>query len=285
MPRRALTDRRPERHRRNPADVRRSGTSTLKGFGVRVSPAGHQDVRVRLPHARRPPALENAGPCRQRLARARSPTGEGRCRRRRESARSVEADRRLRAARSTLRDVAERWMADHISPATASRRRRPDYRQALDAYILPLLGNVPMADISQADAMRLHESLRTTPTQANRVLRALSSLLTWSMQRQRPLSAARSESVFRHRAVPRTETHALSDAGRVRESREGAAHGDNRPGHSHGDSVAAADRCASGRNREPAMGVRRSEGGGAALAGLEDGTRRRSTCRRPRSAC
>ena len=89
----------------------------------------------------------------------------------------------------TLSTVAERWMADHIRS-----RRKPKtadgYQQALDAYIIPLLGTLPMADVGQADAIRLHESLRETPTQANRVIRALSSLLTWSMRgngRYRPL--------------------------------------------------------------------------------------------------
>ena len=79
-------------------------------------------------------------------------------------------------------------MADleQVDAVTGKAKRKPttvrNYRQALDAYLLPKLGAVPIADISTADAVRLHDKLRATPTQANRVLATLSALLGWSME-------------------------------------------------------------------------------------------------------
>jgi integrase len=161
---------------------------TLKGFGVRVSPAGTKTFvyAYRTPGGRsRWKTLGRAGTVSLDRARRLAKGDAGIV------ASGADPLKQTDAARGAivLRDVAERWMADAILP-----RRKPttarNYRQALDAYILPLLGNVPMADVSQADAVRLHESMRKTPTQANRILAALSSLLGWSMKgngRYRPI--------------------------------------------------------------------------------------------------
>src|SRR5262249_50156730 len=147
----------------------------LKGFGVRINPAGTKTFIFcyRTPGGRlRWKTLGRAGalPIDEARRLARVDVGT--------VAAGQDPLKQTDAARGalTLRQVAERWMADFVKdkrkPATVRH-----YQQALDATILPILGSTPMADVSQADAVRLHESLRKTPVQANRILAALSSLL------------------------------------------------------------------------------------------------------------
>jgi integrase len=56
------------------------------------------------------------------------------------------------------------------------------YRQCIDASIRPKLGALAITDVTTDTAVKLHTSLRETPTQANHVIRTLSSLLTWCMK-------------------------------------------------------------------------------------------------------
>ncbi len=192
MPRRALTERalkeiQPETW----PDVCRLGHQTCTGFGVRVSAGGTKTfVYVyRTPGGRqRWKPLGRVGNVALEQARRLAKVDIGVVASRQDPLRQTDAARRA----LTLEAVSELWMTEleQVDPATGKAKRKPstlrNYRQALDAYIRPLLGTVPMVDISQADAIRLHESLQSIPTQANRVLRALSSLLTWSMRGERP---------------------------------------------------------------------------------------------------
>jgi integrase len=160
----------------------------LKGFGVRVSPAGTKTfvLKYGLASGRdRWKTLGRVGEVALEKARKFAKDDIGLV------ARGEDPLKHTDDARGalTLATVATRWMADHITPGRKP-KTADGYQQALDGYILPLLGTRPMVDISQDDAIRLHESLRSTPTQANRVLAALSSLLTWSMRgngRYRPI--------------------------------------------------------------------------------------------------
>jgi integrase len=162
--------------------------TTLKGFGVRVSPGGTKTFLYcfRNPSGRQrwkplgrvgSVSLEQA----RKLAKVDTAT----------VASGEDPLRQTDEARGafTLATVAELWMTHHVQARRAA-KTQTGYRSALDLHILPALGRTPIGDIDQADAIRLHEALRETPTQANRVVRALSSLLTWAMRgngRYRPL--------------------------------------------------------------------------------------------------
>lgn len=77
-----------------------------------------------------------------------------------------------------LSAVVVRYLA-HVEakrkPATAT-----EYRRIFAAYVEPKLGARRMDEITKGDVARLHEAMRKTPVQANRVLARVSSLFTWA---------------------------------------------------------------------------------------------------------
>lgn len=60
-------------------------------------------------------------------------------------------------------------------PTTAT-----EYRRIFAEYVQPKLGARRLDEITTGDLARLHEAMRKTPVQANRVLARLSSLFTWA---------------------------------------------------------------------------------------------------------
>jgi integrase len=75
----------------------------------------------------------------------------------------------------TVADLCSRYLQDH-----AQGRKKPsslrDDRRMIDQLILPSLGCRKVEDINALDLTRLHNSLRSTPYQANRVLALLSKM-------------------------------------------------------------------------------------------------------------
>ena len=75
----------------------------------------------------------------------------------------------------TLAEVADRYMREHVAvrckPTTAGA-----YRHALDTFLLPAFGSVPLGGIGRDQVAALHYRLHKTPSMANRVLETLSRL-------------------------------------------------------------------------------------------------------------
>jgi len=188
MPRQALTARTLKSLKPKPDRQYFVWDTTLKGFAVRVSPGGTKTFLFfyrTLGGRQRWKTLGRVGAVSLEQARTLAKVDTGIVASREDPLRQTDAAR----GAFTLETVAALWMMQHIAV-----RRKPrtvkQYQDALDLHILPLLGRTPIADVNQADVIRLHESLRQTPTQANRVIATLSSLLTWSMRangRYRPL--------------------------------------------------------------------------------------------------
>ena len=84
----------------------------------------------------------------------------------------------------TVETVGEKFLSEYVEV-----RKKPStlrlYRLAIDSHITPRLGAIPIADVSHADAVKLHERLRATPILANRTIAVLSKLLSWSMTKGR----------------------------------------------------------------------------------------------------
>ncbi|MDE0101371.1 MAG: tyrosine-type recombinase/integrase [Bryobacterales bacterium] len=80
-----------------------------------------------------------------------------------------------RANGPTLAEVGERYLREHVAvrckPTTAGA-----YRHALNRFLLPSFGSLPLAAISRDQVASLHYRLHKTPTMANQVVDTLSRL-------------------------------------------------------------------------------------------------------------
>ncbi|MDN7353322.1 tyrosine-type recombinase/integrase [Acetobacter senegalensis] len=83
---------------------------------------------------------------------------------------------RLRTA-VTLKEFGKRFLNEHVAlhckPST-----QYEYRRCVDLFITPKLGTLKAIDVTRADIVELHQSLKETPYQANRVLGVLSIMFT-----------------------------------------------------------------------------------------------------------
>ena len=82
-------------------------------------------------------------------------------------------------AAATVADLGARFLKEHVAtkrkPATASQ-----YRRLLRLFIEPAIGRRKVADVTRQDVMRLHDSMRRTPYQGNRVLALVSTLFAFA---------------------------------------------------------------------------------------------------------
>jgi integrase len=83
--------------------------------------------------------------------------------------------RTRRRATITVRELAERFLADHVEakrkPTTAAL-----YADILNRIVVPEFGNEKVDSLSRADLARLHAALSSTPFQANRMLAVVGSM-------------------------------------------------------------------------------------------------------------
>jgi integrase len=75
----------------------------------------------------------------------------------------------------TVRELAERFMTEHVTPKRKATTART-YRGYLDNDVLPALGTRAVTDVTREDIARLHHRLRKTPAHANRVIAMCSKL-------------------------------------------------------------------------------------------------------------
>lgn len=152
--------------------------SEVHGLGVRVSPAGTKTflLKYRLHSGRgRWKTLGRFGDIALPRARKLAKDDIGIV------ARGGDPLSEKDAARDavTIKTVAERFLSEHVEA-----RRKPStlrsYKQVIEQHIVRVLGSVPIADLTTADAIRLHQRLQKTPYQANRALAVLSKLVAWA---------------------------------------------------------------------------------------------------------
>lgn len=154
-----------------------------RGFGVRVSPAGAKTFILRY-------RLKSGRVRWKTLGRVGSDLSLEKAREQAHKDRGVVADgkdplREIDAAKAaeTVATVGKRFLADLSNrPKPAKPGTIRLYTLAFEQHIRPRLGQIPIAEVSDGDAARLHRSLHPTPYLANRVLAVLSSLLAWSTE-------------------------------------------------------------------------------------------------------
>jgi integrase len=156
--------------------------SVQPGFGVRVRPTGVKSYVVQYRNRRtgesRRKTLGQHGPLltlHKARARARILLAE--------ALKGLDPVAEAQAARAapTLRAFSEEYLTEYAIP-----RKRPrsvaDDKAMLDRLILPKLGSRRVADISPRDVQSLHNGLKKTPYQANRVIALLSKIFNLAIR-------------------------------------------------------------------------------------------------------
>ena len=75
----------------------------------------------------------------------------------------------------TITALAERFVAEHVATKTKA-RTAVEYRRLIDSVVLPAIGRKRVRDVTRADISRLHHDHRATPYAANRALAVLSKM-------------------------------------------------------------------------------------------------------------
>ena len=86
-------------------------------------------------------------------------------------------DRDKRKASPTMKEFGQRFLKEHVAvhckPSTYG-----EYKRSVELFINPKLGSHRIIDVTRADVVNLHQSMKTTPYQANRTLGVLSIMFT-----------------------------------------------------------------------------------------------------------
>lgn len=89
----------------------------------------------------------------------------------------------------TITDLAEQYYEIHALPKKRKKSAAND-RSMLDRLIVPRLGTQKVSEVSHRDIQTLHNSIKATPYQANRVLALLSKMfelsIIWGMRGENP---------------------------------------------------------------------------------------------------
>jgi Arm DNA-binding domain/Phage integrase family len=88
------------------------------------------------------------------------------------------ASREERRNDLSLDDIMTEFLRDHVE-AKRKTRTHAEYARLAAKHVQRKLGHLRVRGIETADVARLHDSLRGTPVQANRVLSLLSKLFSW----------------------------------------------------------------------------------------------------------
>ncbi|WP_417819614.1 tyrosine-type recombinase/integrase [Terasakiella sp.] len=149
----------------------------LKGFGIRVSPKGNKTFQVYWRAGKRerkrkvgryPPMTVDQA--RKAAFELLSDVENG-------NDPAVKQDL-LRKA-ETMTELGNRFLIEHSIPHNKEKTVYEN-RHLLDRFIFPALGKVKAVDVAKSDVRRLHQSLKDTPYQANRVLALLSKIFNFT---------------------------------------------------------------------------------------------------------
>ena len=154
--------------------------SEIRGFGLRVYPSGRKAFifRYRAKGRKRLMTVGEYGPmtvhqARDRARKMRVQVADGDDPREEARRRGEETKR--------VADLAEGYMREVETTRKPSTVR--NYRQLLDAYVLPAVGSFQPAAVTEDDVRHLHRSMKATPYSANRALFLLSKLMTIAEKR------------------------------------------------------------------------------------------------------
>jgi len=150
--------------------------SALKGFGLRIESSGTKTflVRYRVAGRKRFLTIGRFGELAPEQARALAQETLACVRKGHDPA----DERRREKAALTVRELAERFLAEHIA-AKRKKSTGAHYRSLIECYLLPKHGNHKAHDFLRPDLARLHLSLQDRPYQANRLLAVVASMYSF----------------------------------------------------------------------------------------------------------
>lgn len=147
----------------------------LKGFGLRVYPSGRKMylAQFRAGGRLRRVNIGLHGAVTPDLARTEAMKHLSQVRLGADPA----GDRDRRKASPTMKEFGQRFLDEHVAlhckPSTQS-----EYKRSVELFINPKLGSHRIIDITRADVVEMHQSMKDTPYQANRTLGVLSVMFT-----------------------------------------------------------------------------------------------------------
>jgi integrase len=126
------------------------------------------------------------------------------------------AERKAERTAPLVKDLATRYLQEHALPKKRAGSIKND-RSYLDRHILPALGKMKARNVRASDIQSLHNRLKTTPYQANRVLALLSKIFSlavrWDMCPDNPVRGIeRFREEKRHRWLSDAELTRLIEA-------------------------------------------------------------------------
>ncbi len=155
--------------------------STLRGFGVKITPKGRKVYIVqyriggRHGRVRRITIGEHGSPWTPQQARQEAKRLLGEV----DAGRDPAAERDKAKSDKALSLALDQFLDEHVK-AKLKPRTMDEYERLVKLYIVPKLGRRTVGEIERRDVARLHHELSATPYQANRVLALLSKFFTWA---------------------------------------------------------------------------------------------------------
>ena len=174
MPNVKLTKRAVEKQEPGSRDIILWDTN-LKGFACKVTPKGRRVYsvyyRTRDGRQRRPAiGAHGAVTCEQAREIARQWLAEA------AAGGDPSADRQSQKNAPTVSALADRYLTEHAEPHKRASSTAHD-RRMINRNILPAMRRRKVAEVTRADVLKLHHSLREAPYEANRTLALISKMM------------------------------------------------------------------------------------------------------------
>ncbi|MEO9336779.1 tyrosine-type recombinase/integrase [Mesorhizobium sp. SB112] len=147
----------------------------LKGFGLRVYPSGRKMylAQFRAGGRLRRVNIGLHGAVTPDLARTEAMKHLSQVRLGADPA----GERDRRKASPTMKEFGQRFLDEHVA-SHCKASTHAEYKRSVELFINPKLGSHRIIDITRADVVEMHQSMKETPYQANRTLGVLSVMFT-----------------------------------------------------------------------------------------------------------
>lgn len=153
--------------------------SDLAGFGLKVTPAGKKVYLVqyrlggRAGRVRRVTIGQHGSPWTVDAARREAQGILGDVAKGIDVAEARRLQKHIDASAPTMAELSARFLSEHAD-AKRKPRTASEYRRLFLKLILPVMGDMRVADVSRQDVARFHHARRGTPGSANRAVSLLS---------------------------------------------------------------------------------------------------------------